>query len=67
MSSNKEFCPSHHIKMNKSRGWRPPNGLDPKMIRLACPLCNDDYWYKAPKRTLMRRADVQAAFGIDVL
>lgn len=57
------ICPKHGNKLRICKGWQPPNGLDPKMVRLACLECVE-YWYKAPKHCLMRSVDVQLEFGV---
>lgn len=50
-------CPEHkNVKMVKAN-WQPYDGLDPKMVRLACIDCND-YWYKAPKKHMRRWDEV---------
>ena len=65
MGCKKNICPIHKQKLKVSKGWRSPDGLDPKMRRLACLECTE-YWYKAPKHCLMRADAVQIAFGIAV-
>ncbi len=58
-------CPFHRTRLNLSKNWIPPEGLDPKMLRYACNDC-DGYWYKAPKRCrLFKKVDIQLEFGVD--
>ena len=59
----KSLCPIHEEKLSLSKQWKPPDGLDPKMLRYACMQCTE-YWYKAPKRCLMRDKIVQLEFGV---
>lgn len=40
-------------KLRLSKGWKPYNGIDPKMERYICFSCCE-YWYKAPKGKLIR-------------
>lgn len=52
-------CPTHkEFKLRQTKGWAPPDGYDPKMVRLSCILCAD-YWYKAPKKCAMRWEEVE--------
>lgn len=64
-ASKIHVCPLHKGKLKKCPQWSPPEGLDPKMFRLACRQCVE-YWYKAPRHCLMRKEDVQLEFGIEV-
>jgi len=61
----KNLCPHHKKRLNISKQWRPPDGLDERMRRFSCVECSD-YWYKAPKHCLMRSDEVQITFGIEV-
>ena len=59
----KRVCPIDKGRLNKSKQWKPPNGLDPKMSRYACNVCQE-YWYYIPRGYLMSKQDIQEKFNI---
>jgi len=53
-------CPHHKTETLHKSPWTPPDGIDPRMVKLVCSQCSD-YWYKAPKFKLSRTYDTQRA------
>jgi hypothetical protein len=57
-------CPEHRKeRLEVCKGWKPYEGLDPKMRRYTCIDCSE-YWYKVPKHCLKRWEEVQVEFEL---
>jgi len=52
-------CPTHpENRLKKTKVWKSPDGLDPKMTRHCCNDCIE-YWYKIPRHCVMRWEEIE--------